>query len=103
MCGIGKVNVVPREVPVFPSYYILCRPHLTAMFIKDYWQNKSCIMREIQVTVFGHSLAVDHQQKVVKRTLGGEVVGGSGQSLAAVDSRSPYVVIWFDLWHLCGS
>ncbi len=37
-------------------------------------------MQEIRATVSGHGLAVDHQRKVIKRTLGGEVVGGGGQT-----------------------
>ena len=41
MCGVGKVNVVARHsFPPFPSHYVPCRPHLTAMFVKDYWENK---------------------------------------------------------------
>jgi len=52
-------------------------PHLTAMFIRDYWENKSHIIGAI---LSNHSLAVDHQWKVVKRTLGGDIVGRGGQT-----------------------
>ena len=80
MRGVGKVNVAPRDAfPPFPSHYVPCRPHLTAMFVRDYWENKSHIMRELRATLSNHSLAVDHQRKVVKRTLGGDVVGHGGQ------------------------
>ena len=81
MRGVGKVNVAPRDAfPLFPSHYVPCRPHLTAMFVRDYWENKSHIMRELCATLSNHSLAVDHQRKVVKRTLGGDVVGHGGQT-----------------------
>ena len=50
------------------------------MFVRDYWENKSHIMRELRSIVSSHCLAVDHQCKVVKRTLGGEVVGHGGQT-----------------------
>ena len=67
MSGIGKVNVAPRDgFPPFPSHFVPCRPHLTAMFIKDYLQNKPLIMRELRSIVSDNSLAVDHQRNVVK-------------------------------------
>ena len=79
--GVGKVNVAPRDAfPPFPSHYVPSRPHLTAMFVLDYWENKSHIMRELRTVVSSHSLAVDHQRKVVKRTIGGDVVGRGGQT-----------------------
>ena len=37
-------------------------------------------MRELRAIVSNHSLEVDHQQKVVKRTLGCDVVGSGGQT-----------------------
>ena len=37
-------------------------------------------MRELRAILSSHSLAVDHQRKVVKRTLGGDVVGHGGQT-----------------------
>ena len=75
MRGIGKVNVAPRDAfPPFPSHYVPCRPNLTAMFVRDYWENKSHIMRELCATLSNHSLAVDHQRKVVKCTLGGDIL-----------------------------
>ena len=81
MRGVGKVNVAPRDAfPPFPPHYVPCRSHLTAMFVRDYWENKSHIMRELCTIVSGHSLAVDHQRKVVKRTLGGGIVGHGGQT-----------------------
>ena len=81
MRGVGKVNVAPRDAfPPFPSHYVPCRPHITAMFVKDYWENKPHIMRELLTILSSHSLAVDHQRKVVKRTLGGDVVGHGGQT-----------------------
>ncbi len=81
MRGFGKVNVAPRDsFPPFPSHYIPCRPHLTAMFVKDYLDHKPHIMRELRAIVSGSSLAVDHQRKVVKRTRGGAVVGRGGQT-----------------------
>ena len=81
MRGVGKVNVSPRNAfPPFPCHYVPGRPHLTAMFVKDYWENKAHIMRELRATLSNHSLAVDHQRKVVKRTLGGDVVGHGGQT-----------------------
>ena len=64
----------------FPSHHVPTRPHLTAMFNKDYWKNKSHILRELRAIVSDHSLAVDHQRKVVKCTLGGGVVGSGGQT-----------------------
>ena len=81
MRGVGKVNVARRDAfPPFPSHYAPCRPHITAMFIKDYWENKPHIMRELRSILSHHSLAVDHQRKVVKRTLGDDVVGSGGQT-----------------------
>ena len=82
MRGVGKVNVAPLDAfPPFPSQYVPCRPHLTAMFVRDYWENKTRIMRELlRAILSNHSLAVDHQRKIVKRTLGGNVVGRSGQT-----------------------
>ena len=81
MRGVGKVNVAPRDAfPPFPSHYVPGRPHLTAMFVRDYWENKSHIMRELRTSLSRHSLAVDHQRKVVKRTIGSGVVGHGGQS-----------------------
>ena len=81
MRGFGKVNVVSRDdFPSFPSQYIPYRQHLTTMFIKDYWENKPHISRELSAVVSNHGLAVDHQRKVVKRTIGDEVVGKGGQS-----------------------
>ena len=80
MRGVGKVNVAPRDFPPFPSHYAPSRPHLTAMFVKDYWENKAHIMRELRAVLSNHTLAVDHQRKVVKRTLGGDVVGHGGQT-----------------------
>ena len=50
------------------------------MFVKDYWENKPHIMRELRAVLSNHTLAVDHQRKVVKRTLGGDVVGHGGQT-----------------------
>lgn len=50
------------------------------MFVQDYWENKPYIMRELRTILSSHSLAVDHQRKVVKRTLGGDVVGHGGQT-----------------------
>ena len=52
MHGIGKVNVAPRNVP--------CRPHLTAMFVRDYWEIKFHIMSELRTILSCHSLVVDH-------------------------------------------
>ena len=81
MRGVGKVNVAPRDAfPPFPPHYVPCRSHLTAMFVRDYWENKPHIMRELRTIVSDHSLAVDHQRKVVKRTLGGDIVGRGGQT-----------------------
>ena len=81
MHGVGKINVAPRDgFPPFPSHYIPGRPHLTAIFVRDYWDNISFIKRELRAILSSHSLAVDHQRKVVKRTRGGEVVGHGGQS-----------------------
>ena len=37
-------------------------------------------MLDLRTVLSHHSLAVDHQRKVVKRTLGGDVVGRGGQS-----------------------
>ena len=81
MRGVGKVNVAPLDAfPPFPSQYVPCRPHLTAMFVRDYWENKTHILCELRAILSNHSLAVDHQRKIVKRTLGGDVVGRSGQT-----------------------
>lgn len=63
MGGVGKVNVASREsFPPFPSHYVPCRPHLTAMFIRDYFNHKLFIMRELRWVVSSHCLAVDHQR-----------------------------------------
>ena len=79
MHGVGKVNVAGRDAfPPFPSHYVPSRPHITAMFVQDYWENKTHIMRELRAVLSNHALAVDHQRKVVKRTLGGGVVGRGG-------------------------
>ena len=79
--GLGKVNTAARDAfPPFPSHYVPKRPHLTAMFIKDYWQNKDGLLRELRAILSGHALAVDHQRKVVKRTIGGGVVGSGAQT-----------------------
>ena len=37
-------------------------------------------MRELRTIVSSHRLAVDHQRKVVKCTIGGDVVGHGGQT-----------------------
>ena len=81
MRGVGKVNVAPRDAfPPFPPHYVPHRPHLPAMFVRDYWENKSHGMRELLTIVNDHSLAVDHQRKVVKSTLGGDILGHGGQT-----------------------
>lgn len=81
MRGVGKMNVAPRDAfPPFPSHYVPGRPHLTAMFVCDYHSNKGHIMRELRAMLSNHSLAVDHQRKVAKRTLGEGVVGRGGQT-----------------------
>ena len=81
MHGVGKRNVASRDAfPPFPSHYVPGRPHLTAVFVRDYWENKPYIMRELRAMLSSHGLAVDHQRKVVKRTLGGGVVGRGGQT-----------------------
>lgn len=78
MRGVGKRNVAPRDgFPPFPSQYVPGRPHLTAVFVKDYWEHKPHILRELRATLSSHGLAVDHQRKV---TLGGGVVGHGGQT-----------------------
>ena len=48
--------------------------------LMNYWDNKPYIMREIRAVVSSYCLAVDHQRKVVQRTLGGDVVGGGSQT-----------------------
>ncbi len=80
MHGVGQTNVVSRDsFPSFPSHFVPSRPHITAMFLKDYWENKGHILRELRAVITNHGLAVDHQRKVIKRTAGGEVVGNGGQ------------------------
>ena len=37
-------------------------------------------MRELRSIFSSHTLAIDHQRKVVKRTLGGDVVGRDGRT-----------------------
>ena len=37
-------------------------------------------MHELRTVVSNHTLSVDHQPKIVKRTLGGDVVGSGGQT-----------------------
>jgi len=54
MHGVGKVNVAARDA--FPPP---CKPHLMAMFVRDYWENKSHIMRELRTILSNHSFAVD--------------------------------------------
>ena len=81
MRGVGKRNVAPCDAfPPFPSHYVPSRPHLTAVFVRDYWEHKPYIMQELRVMLSSHGLPVDHQRKVVKRTLGGGVVGHRGQT-----------------------
>ncbi len=81
MSGIGRVSVASRDAfPPLPSHYIPCRPHLTLLFIRDYLDNKPYIMRELRTVLSSLSLAVDHQRKVIKRTLGGGVVGHGRQT-----------------------
>ena len=83
MRGVGKQNVASRDAfPPFPSHYVPGRPHLTAVFVRDYWENKPYIVRELRAILSSHTLAVDHQRKVVKRTLGGRVVGHGGQTFS---------------------
>ena len=54
MRGVGKVNVAARDgFPPFPSHYVPSRPHLTAMFVKDYWKNKLHIIRELRMRAIG--------------------------------------------------
>ena len=78
---VGKVNVAPRNAFLpFPSHYIPHRHHLTTMFVQDYWENKPHLMRELRAILSSHSLAVDHQRKVVKRTIGSDVMGHGRQS-----------------------
>ena len=37
MRGVGKVNMASRDAfPPFPAHYVPGRPHLTAMFVRDY-------------------------------------------------------------------
>ena len=75
-----KVTWLPSDAfPPFPSHFVPGRPHLT-VFVLDYWENKSHIMRELCTVLSNHSLAVDHQCKVVKRTLGSDVMGCRGQT-----------------------
>lgn len=93
MHGVSKVNMVRYDAfPPFPSHYILCRSHLTAMFVRDYWKNKSHIMCDLHAIVCNHSLAVDHQRKVVKGAFGGDIVGHGGQRFT----------IHGDFGHICG-
>ena len=86
MRGVGKRNVAPRDgFPPFPSHFVPGSPHLTAVFVRDYW--------ELRAKLSNHGLAVDHQRKVVKRTLGGGVVGHGGRHLlSAVIVLGVYVV-----------
>ena len=79
--GIGKVNVVSTDsYPPFPRHYIPHRHHITSMFIKDYWLHKPYIMRELRSTLSRHGLVIDHQLKVVKRTLGESLISSGGQT-----------------------
>ena len=87
MHGVGKVNVAGRDAfPPFPSHYVSSRPHITTMFVQDYWENKTHIMRELRAVLSNHALAVDHQRKVVKRTVGGGVVVRGGQTFRYVET-----------------
>jgi hypothetical protein len=88
LCGIGKKYVAARDAfPPFPAHYVPCRPHLTMMFVRDYWDNKDHILRDLRTYISSYSLAVDHQRKVVKRIIGGEVVGQGGQAqLSAIQT-----------------
>ena len=49
----GKVNVVGRNsFSQFPAHFVPCRPHLTAMFVNDYWEkNKPLIWTEGNVVL----------------------------------------------------
>ena len=74
--GVGKVNIAPHNT--FPSYYIPCRLHLTTVVVHYYWENKPHLICELRAMLSSHSLAVNHQRKVVKRTIGSDVVGHGG-------------------------
>lgn len=63
MHGVSKKNVAPRDgFPLLPSKYVPCRPHLTAVFIRDYWENKSQIMHELCTILSNHSLVCGRPQ-----------------------------------------
>jgi len=54
-----------------------------AIFVKDYNENSSHIkreLRELQAMLSGCRLALDHQRKAIRRTLGKGVVGYGGQT-----------------------
>ena len=76
-CAVSEKLMWLAVIHFLPSHYVPARPHLTAMFVKDYWENKPYIMRELRSVLSSHSLAVDHQRKVV---IGEGVVGRGGQS-----------------------
>ena len=77
--------MAPRYAfPLFLSHYVRGRLHLMAMLVREYWENRSHVMRELCTIVSSHSFGVDHQRKVVKRTLGGDVVGHGGQTFTIV-------------------
>ena len=66
--------------PPFPTHYVPKRRHLTAMFVFDYWEHKPYLMRKLRAILSGHALAVDHQRKVVKRTISDGVVSSGAQT-----------------------
>ena len=78
MRGVGKRNVAPRCFPTIlhTLHPWQTQPHgsLCQGLFKPY------IMRELRAMLSSHGLAVDHQRKVVKRALGGGVVGHGGQT-----------------------
>ena len=49
MRNVGKKNVARRDAfPPFSSHYVPGRPHLTAVFVRDYWEHKPYLMRELR-------------------------------------------------------
>ena len=66
MCSVGKSTVARRDdFPPFPSHYVPGRPHLTAVFVRDYWEHKPLILRELRATVSSSGLESCHDNNVM--------------------------------------
>ena len=63
MHGVGKVNVAPHDaLPQFPSHYVPCRQHLTAMFVRTTGRTSPTSCKSFEPS----SATAAYQHKVVE-------------------------------------